>query len=631
MFDSRDSSPQGDEQETVPARMLNELAYCPRLFHLEWVQSEWAPNSDTLAGERQHARHDRPRGRVPQPEVERSPEDPGVEATSVWLSAPELGISAKIDLLKDEHGGLVPIEFKRGKGPREGGVWEPDRVQLGAQMLVLRANGYTCDHGWIAYRDARRRERVELSAELATEVLALRDRALELARTPKPPPPLVDSPKCPRCSLVTICLPDEVHRLADLHRRLGATPPESLPESPAEASHPDLPRGELNAPSTEAEQGGGPFAGLSGSTEGSAGDQDLDSPDTLAEPTDGVPLPVRRLFAPRISAQPLVVQRYGSRIGREDELLVIQPLDDAPTRVPLLDVSEVSLFGNVQISTQAMTACFHAGIPIAFFSVGGWFQGLATAPGGGNALRRLEQYRFCTDAPRSLQAARELIHRKIRNSRTLLRRNSRQEVREPLSSLWDLSLRVLEAPDLGALLGLEGLAAKAYFAAFPAMFTSAPLDFDFTSRNRRPPKDPINALLSLAYSMLARDWTGALHAVGADPYCGFFHRFKHGKPALALDLMEEFRPLVADSTVIQVLNNGEIDARHFLRRGPACSLTDVGRRKFLEAYARRLEQEVRHPLLGYTLSYRRLLLVQARLFTRFCAGELDAYPGFQTR
>jgi len=155
--------------------------------------------------------------------------------------------------------------------------------------------------------------------------------------------------------------------------------------------------------------------------------------------------------------------------------------------------------------------------------------------------------------------------------------------------------------------------------------------FDFTTRNRRPPMDPLNALLSLAYAILSKDLTATLLSVGLDPYIGMFHRPRFGRPSLALDLMEEFRPLIADSVVIQLVNNGEVDAGHFVTRGRAVNLTPGGRKKFFMAYERRMGHEIKHPLFGYRIAYRRLLEVQARLFGRALAGELEEYPGFCTR
>lgn len=155
--------------------------------------------------------------------------------------------------------------------------------------------------------------------------------------------------------------------------------------------------------------------------------------------------------------------------------------------------------------------------------------------------------------------------------------------------------------------------------------------FDFTQRNRRPPTDAVNALLSFAYTLLVRNWTVALSAVGFDPYQGFYHQPRYGRPALALDLMEPFRPLIADSCVIQAINNGEVRPTDFLSAAGSVALTQDGRKRFIAAFERRLSHEVTHPLFGYRISYRRLLELQARLLARHLLGELADYPNFKTR
>jgi CRISPR-associated protein Cas1 len=156
-------------------------------------------------------------------------------------------------------------------------------------------------------------------------------------------------------------------------------------------------------------------------------------------------------------------------------------------------------------------------------------------------------------------------------------------------------------------------------------------DFNFESRNRRPPRDPVNALLSFLYAMLVKDLVVTLVGVGFDPYLGFYHQPRYGRPALALDLMEEFRPLVADSVAIGMINNGEIRPIDFIYRAGACALTDSGRKRVLEAYERRLDSFVIHPIFGYAVSYRRVFEVQARLLSRLLQGEIPHYPSFTTR
>jgi CRISPR-associated protein Cas1 len=188
------------------------------------------------------------------------------------------------------------------------------------------------------------------------------------------------------------------------------------------------------------------------------------------------------------------------------------------------------------------------------------------------------------------------------------------------------------ARDLTELLGIEGNAAALYFEQFESMLKQREeWQFDWHGRNRRPPRDPVNALLSLGYSMLAKELTGVCHAVGLDPFLGFMHQPRYGRPALALDLMEEFRPLIADSVAISLFNRNELALSDFVRSAAGTFLTDTGRRPFWEAWFRRMDAEVSHPEFGYKMAYRRMLEVQARQLWRFVRGEAAAYHGFTTR
>ena len=195
--------------------------------------------------------------------------------------------------------------------------------------------------------------------------------------------------------------------------------------------------------------------------------------------------------------------------------------------------------------------------------------------------------------------------------------------------------RVSRAKDAKQLLGIEGEAAAIYFACFERMLKAeadGEIDrFSFAKRNRRPPTDPVNAMLSLAYALLTRVFTTTISATGLDPYLGLYHQPRHGRPALALDLMEPFRPIAADSCVIQVINNGEIKQSDFIFNGPACSLRPSGRKAFLVAFERRMQQETTHPLFGYRVSMRRLIEVQARLLARHLQGEIVSYPHYLPR
>jgi CRISPR-associated protein Cas1 len=221
----------------------------------------------------------------------------------------------------------------------------------------------------------------------------------------------------------------------------------------------------------------------------------------------------------------------------------------------------------------------------------------------------------------------------------MLQRNHVEPKKMAIGAMKSLAGRAEQAEDLETLLGIEGSAARVYFGEFAGMVKpdddpEAPpsgFSFDFEGRNRRPPRDPVNALLSLAYSMLAKDLTIACYAVGFDPYLGYYHQLRHGRPSLALDLMEPFRPLIADSAVLSAINTRMVTERDFVRVGESVALTPGGRKGFFRAYELRMDSLVTHPLFEYRVSYRRLLEIQARLLARVVEGEIGAYPVFVTR
>ena len=263
------------------------------------------------------------------------------------------------------------------------------------------------------------------------------------------------------------------------------------------------------------------------------------------------------------------------------------------------------------------------------------------SPSGSNAknvfLRR-SQFRLSGEDYFSLAVARRLVAGKIRNQRTLLQRNHVEPDRRTLSDLKDMADRAEQTGSIEELLGSEGNGARLYFRDFAGMIkldesgrdTSA-MPFDFETRNRRPPRDPVNALLSLGYSLLAKDLTVACYAVGFDPYIGFYHQPRFGRPALALDLMEPFRPLIVDSAVLTAINTGMITPRDFVRVGGSVALTAAGRKAFFRAYELRMDALVTHPLFDYRVSYRRMLEIQSRLLARVLEGEISEYPVFTTR
>jgi len=266
--------------------------------------------------------------------------------------------------------------------------------------------------------------------------------------------------------------------------------------------------------------------------------------------------------------------------------------------VRLIDVSQVCVTGNVSVTTPLLRELFLREVPVGWFSFGGWFSGVASGlPSRHVELRRRQ---VVVAARGGLDIARRIVEGKIRNCRTLLRRNTRGGTDVALGRLADAIKEAPKAVSVAVLLGVEGAAARTYFQELPAMLREEHRlpgsAFTWDGRNRRPPRDAVNCLLSYVYALLVKDLTVVTMAVGFDPYLGFYHLPRFGRPALALDLAEEFRPLVGDSVVLTLINNGEVGAADFVVRAGGVGLTVSGRRAVIAAYERRLDVEVRHPV-----------------------------------
>ncbi|MGI6644020.1 MAG: CRISPR-associated endonuclease Cas4g/Cas1g [Bacillota bacterium] len=550
----------------VPARILNEFVYCPRIAFIEWVQGEFEESADTLDGSLRHRRVDQEAGALPSSGT-LGPEDGAIHARSVMLSSEELGLIARIDLIESHGDCVVPVDYKRGKVPDvPGNAWEQDRIQLCAQGLILRDNGYSCTSGVIFYSSSKTRIEVKFDEALVVATLDALSRLKEMAENGAIPPPLEQSRKCLGCSLAGICLPDEINLL----------------------SRPSVPR-----------------------------------PDRVQ---------VRRLVPGLSDMQPVYIQDQGATVSKKGDILQVKKERAVVQEVRLLGISQLNIFGNVQVTTQLLRELGDRGIPVSYFTYGGWFSGVYTGLGHKNVDLRRRQFALATDDKWSLRQASEFICGKIRNARTILRRNANEPNKAALAELTRLGAQAKRASSIDSLLGIEGAAARTYFSRFGTMLKPRmEADFDFRSRNRRPPSDPVNALLSFVYSLIVKDLHLTLLSVGFDPLMGFLHKPRYGKPALALDMAEEFRPLVGDSVVLTLVNSGEVAPHDFIVRGRSCALTPSGRRTVIRAYERRLATEIKHPVFGYSVSYRRVMEVQSRLLARRVAGEIPEYVPFVTR
>ena len=347
---------------------------------------------------------------------------------------------------------------------------------------------------------------------------------------------------------------------------------------------------------------------------------------------------VRPLMTPRSEQKPLYLNTQGMRVGKSGEVLQVREKESLVQEVRIGEICQVNLMGNVQVTTQAMQTLLERDVPVCYFSQGGWFYGQASGMNTKNIFLRQKQFRLADNESFALSLARQLVAGKIRNQRTMLQRNHVEPRPGDLFEMKQMADRAERAQALDELLGIEGNAARVYFGAFNGLVKgdeegggAEGFGFEFDGRNRRPPKDPVNALLSLAYSLLARDLTIACYAVGFDPLMGYYHQPRFGRPALALDLMEPFRPLIADSAVLSAINTRMVGLADFVHAGGGVALTASGRKAFMRAYELRMDMLVTHPLFGYRVSYRRMLEIQARLLARVMEGEIRDYPVFVTR
>ena len=540
------------------------------------VEGRWADNVYTEHGREVHRRVDAAEDLLPVPTTGDEPPSIG---RSVTLSNESLGLIAKLDLVEVDGTEATPVETKRGKVPdNEERSWEPERVQLMAQGLLLRAHGLNCNQGVLYFHGSRTRVPIAFTPELEARTRHLLAQARVASQARAMPPPLIDSPKCRGCSLAGICLPDETHALSVI---------------PA------------------------------------------------AEGGDGS---VRRLYPARDEAVPAYIQEQGAVVGKAGESFTVKRSGELIADLKLKDVSQVVLCGNVMITAQALHLACEAGIPVVHLSLGHWFYGITDGFGLRNAYDRAAQFQAATDPVRCLAFAKAVITAKGANQRTLLRRNGTPTPNGVLRDMAELLDRLDQAADLGQCLGYEGGIAERYFSAFSSMIRPknsdalpgmedeiTPLPFDFTTRNRRPPKDPVNALLSFGYAMLAKDCAVALAAVGLDPHWGLYHQPRHGRPSLALDLMEEFRALIVDSAVITAINTGMVVAGDFTTAVNGCQLSPAGRKAFLRAYEARCDQLATHPLFDYRLSWRRMIALQAQILARWLRGDMPTYVGVTTR
>ena len=328
----------------------------------------------------------------------------------------------------------------------------------------------------------------------------------------------------------------------------------------------------------------------------------------------------------------LYLNEQQSIVKKRDGYLIVQYPDKHTVEVPLVKVSQVVVSGDITLTTPALHTLLGMGIEVCFLSMYGQFRGRLSPPVAKNVFLRREQYRVHADQQCALRVAQACVKGKLENMRTMLMRANRSlqdaEVTEATVAMQHMIQQVPCANKVGSLLGIEGNGSAAYFAVFGKLLRCA---MTFTHRRRRPPTDPINAMLSLGYTLLLHQVSAAIQVVGLDPYIGFLHQPRYGRPALALDMMEEFRPIITDSVVLNIVNHRILTEQDFQEELGVVHLKPEARKTFYAKFEERLQEELQHPYFEYRTSYRRCIELQVRLLGKWLTGEIPNYLPLSVR
>ncbi|MDP3273899.1 MAG: type I-MYXAN CRISPR-associated endonuclease Cas1 [Deltaproteobacteria bacterium] len=500
----------------------------------------------------------------------------GVKHT-LELESEALGLRGKLDALRRRNGRWLVIEHKRGRAKRDSDkrpiAWESDRLQVFAYaMLLEESTGEVVEGCRVRYHEDNAVVPLVLGVAAREEVRAAIARARLLRQSTERPPVTPDANKCVRCSLAPVCLPEE--------ERLAKDPEWSA----IDLSVKDLERRSLH------------------------------------------------------------VLSHGARIGKRSEELEIVTRtfatgETTTTRVGISEVGSVVVHGGGQISTQALHLCIDREVSVTWVTGGGRFVATAAAAGP-TVQRRVRQYRALSDDAICLRLAKQLVHCKVSAQLRFVLRATRGEAAgrdaaldEQITGIRAALRAIARCEDTGALLGHEGDAARRYFACWAWMTREATDErLRYSGRTRRPPKDCVSALLGFGYALLLGDVTGAIIGVGLEPALGIYHRPRSSAPPLSLDLMELFRVAMVDMPVIASINRGQWSADDdFEIAGERVWLSDAGRKKFVGVYERRKAEEWRHSVVGYSLSWGRMIELEARLLEKEWNGAEGLFARFSIR
>lgn len=495
------------------------------------------------------------------------------EWSTLTLESEQLGLVGKLDYVRYRDGAVCPYEHKRGRS-RGDEAWASDRLQVIAYAALLAEHlGRPVPEGRIRYHANQRTIRVPIDDLARTDLAVAIARARQLAATIDRPPVADNENLCARCSLAPVCLPEE-------ERLLGADPDPIADDAEAELERP------------------------------------------------------ARLFPAHDDALILHVTEAGTRLGKRGEQILVSPREGPDVTYPAHTLSSLVLHGAVQISSQLLHYAASRGIAIHWLSAGGNYIG-ALAPAWG-VQRRLRQYRGLEDSALRQDLTKRLARAKVENQLRFLVRSARN--RDRLDQIDDqlegirAELRGIDR-DTGCDVqrGHEGMAGRHYFAALRHLLDPGQELMGFSGRNRRPPRDPFNAALSFGYSLLYRDVVAAILTVGLDPAVGFFHTPRSAAYPLALDLMELFRTTLWDMPLIASINRRQWTPEHFTVTGPRVWLAPEGRKLAIGIYEDRKQEQWRHPVLAYSLSYARAMELEVRLLEKEWSGSPGLFARMRLR
>ncbi len=570
------------DESLWPARNIAEYAYCPRLFYLMQVEGIFVPSSDTEKGVAIHRRVNKPSASVEKPsEDEDDPERPRI-VRSLVLTSESRGLTATLDLAEISGRLAVPVEYRKGRPKRISmGAFADDCAQM-EQLPVQHPEAWATDR-----------------VQVALQAILLEDAGYTVR--------------------------EAIIYYAAEKLRLKVTVDDALK---AEALL-------ILEKAKQCAQGSRPLPLVNDSRCPKCSLQPICLPDEVnyqrAQSRDQ--LMPRNIWPPRDDGIHVVAQQDGAKVGIQGLQLRITDKNGSVVKtVPMANLESLSLLGAVQITTQAVHALADAKTPVAFLSSAGRLVAMIDPLDSVSAEVRRAQIRRLDSPEVCLELTRALVSAKIMNQRTLLLRNHSCLPDGVAAELLKQAKNAAAADSVDAARGHEGQAAAIYFRHFAGMIKgSLASEFHANGRKRRPPPDPVNACLSLGYSMLTHECVAALRVARLEPSIGGFHVSRPGRPALALDLMEPFRPLIADSVAITSFNRGELTEGHFLRTAAGCSLTAQGRRSFFNTLGRRMDTEVTHPVFEYRLSYRRMIVLHARMIAAWLIGDIPNLAFLTTR